>query len=619
MGVRLQGWRRILISPRAQRRSASLDRFAAVSKEADTRLAGLGLLVRGRHALYVSALAALLASRGARVWEAHDDAPPRMPRDADVAILESPLPADLRALSNRGVPVIVLAERDEPADALAAAQLGARALLPKNCTLADLSIAIRNATGAGRAPHRPSLTPRQREVLELIVEGLDNTQIASRLGITERTVRAHVSSVLERTGVANRTQAAVAAIQRGWVATLLLALTLALVMTAGAAAAIGDPAALRAALSREMRSAGGSSGAWVYDGGAGRTVFKWNAAKRRVPASVQKLVTTTAALDRLGSEARFETAVLGTGDVADGTLDGDLYVRGSGDPTFGTKALGQLADLVAETGVERVTGRVWGDESFFDRLRGGPASRFGISPYVGPLSALAFNRGGLWPFGRGWQADPASFVAERLRIALRREDVAVTGHGRAAPAPGEARTIAALGSPPLASIVRHTNQVSDNYYAETLLKGLGARAGGKGSTAAGARVARAYAREAGFAAKIADGSGLSRGNRVAPRDIGRLLLDARTQPWFDEFYRSLPLAGVSGTLHDRMHGTRASGRCRAKTGTLAGVTALAGYCRAPDGDPITFALLMNGINVWRGRHAQDRVASLLASYTGPQG
>lgn len=79
--------------------------------------------MRGRHALYVSALSALLASRGARVWEAHDDAPPRMPRDADVAILESPLPADLRALSNRGVPVIVLAERDEPADALTAAQL----------------------------------------------------------------------------------------------------------------------------------------------------------------------------------------------------------------------------------------------------------------------------------------------------------------------------------------------------------------------------------------------------------------------------------------------------------------------------------------------------------------
>ena len=119
------------------------------------------------------------------------------------------------------MPVIVLAERAEPADALAAAQLGARALLPKNCTLAELSVAIRSAIcrRPGAASAR-ALTARQREVLELIVEGLDNAQIAARLGITERTVRAHVSGVLERPGVANRTQAAVAAIQRGWVATL---------------------------------------------------------------------------------------------------------------------------------------------------------------------------------------------------------------------------------------------------------------------------------------------------------------------------------------------------------------------------------------------------------------
>ena len=564
----------------------------------------------------MSALAALLESLGARVWEAHADALPRMPRDADVAILESPLPAELRALASRGVPVIVLAERDEPADALAAAQLGARSLLPKNCTLADLTIAIRNATGPGRPPIRPSLTPRQREVLELIVEGLDNTQIASRLGITERTVRAHVSDVLERTGAANRTQAAVAAIQRGWLATLLIAVVFALMLTAGAAAAIDDPAALRAGLSREMRAAGGSSGAWVYDGGSGRTVFKWRAAQQRVPASVQKLVTTTTALDRLGPDARFETAVLADGELAEGALDGDLYLHGSGDPTFGTSALNTLAELVADSGLHQISGRVFGDESFFDRRRGGPASGFGISPYVGPLSALAFNRGSLLP-AHGWQRNPAAFAADRLRTSLRHADVAVTRQARAAVAPSEATTIAAVESPPLGSIVRHTNQVSDNYYAEMLLKGIGARSGKSGSTSAGARVARAFAREEGFSAKIVDGSGLSRGNRLAPRDVGRLLLAARKQPWFDAFYRSLPLAGVSGTLHDRMHGTRASGRCRAKTGTLIGVTALAGYCRAPDGDPITFALLMNGINVWRGRRAQDHIASLLASYTGP--
>jgi serine-type D-Ala-D-Ala carboxypeptidase/endopeptidase (penicillin-binding protein 4) len=579
-------------------------------------LAGIGLLVRGRHALYVSALASLLASRGARVWESHAETPPRVPRGADIAILESPFPSELRTLADRGVTVIVLAERAEPADALAAAQLGARALLPKNCTLGELSIAIRSATAGGQTPHRPSLTPRQREVLELIVEGLDNTQIASLLGITERTVRAHVSSVLERTGMTNRTQAAVAAIQRGWVATLLVTVAFLGCLSATAAAAVKTPAKLRAALSRELRSAGGASGAWVYDGGSARTVFKWRAEQRRVPASVQKLVTTATALDRLGADARFETAVLADGTVAEGTLDGDLYLHGTGDPTFGTSSLNELAGLVADTGLDRVSGRVVGDETFFDRRRGGPASGFGISPYVGPLSALAFNHGSLLPFSHGWQTNPAAFAAERLRVSLRREEVNVAGKVRAGDAPEDAETIAVVASPPLGSIVRRTNQVSDNYYAEMLLKGIGARSGGAGSTAAGARVARAYAREAGFSAKVVDGSGLSRGNLVAPRGVGRLLLHARTQPWFEEFYSSLPLAGKTGTLHKRMRGTRASGRCRAKTGTLSGVTALAGYCKAPDGDTITFALLMNRINVWAGRRAQDRIAALLASYTG---
>ena len=579
-------------------------------------MAGIGLLVRGRHALYVSALAALLASRGARVWESHAGSPPRVPRGTDIAILESPLPAELRALAARGVPVIVLAERDEPADALAAAQMGARALLPKNCTLAELSIAIRNATAGGQTPHRPALTPRQREVLELIVEGLDNAQIASRLGITERTARAHVSNVLARTGAVNRTQAAVAAIQRGWVATLMLAVVLLAAMGGTAAAAIREPAALRAALGREMRASGGYSGAWVHDGGSGRTLFEWRSGVRRVPASVQKLITTATALDRLGEQARFETAVVAEGEVADGTLDGDVYLRGSGDPTFGTKALTRLARRVAETGLDRVDGRVIGDETFFDRRRGGPASGFGISPYVGPLSGLAFNHGSLLPFARGWQTNPPAFAAERMRVSLRREDVAAERRIGTGDAPDDAKTIAAVESPTLRTIVRRTNQPSDNYFAEMLLKGVGARSGDGGSTAAGASVARAYGQEAGFTAQIVDGSGLSRANRVAPRDVGRLLVNAREQPWFDAFYRSLPIAGRSGTLHKRMRGTRASGRCRAKTGTLSGVTALAGYCRAPDGDLMSFALLMNGGNVSAGRRAQDRIASLLASYTG---
>jgi D-alanyl-D-alanine carboxypeptidase/D-alanyl-D-alanine-endopeptidase (penicillin-binding protein 4) len=115
---------------------------------------------------------------------------------------------------------------------------------------------------------------------------------------------------------------------------------------------------------------------------------------------------------------------------------------------------------------------------------------------------------------------------------------------------------------------------------------------------------------------VVDGSGLSRANSVSPRAVGRLLLSVENEPWFDALYRSLPLAGVSGTLHKRMRGTTAAGRCRAKTGTLIGVSALAGYCRSASDHRIVFALLMNRVNVTAARRTQDRIAASLAAYRG---
>jgi serine-type D-Ala-D-Ala carboxypeptidase/endopeptidase (penicillin-binding protein 4) len=94
------------------------------------------------------------------------------------------------------------------------------------------------------------------------------------------------------------------------------------------------------------------------------------------------------------------------------------------------------------------------------------------------------------------------------------------------------------------------------------------------------------------------------------------LLQARSEPWFGSLYQSLPLAGVSGTLRKRMRGTAAAGRCRAKTGTLIGVSALAGYCRSRSGHQIAFAVLMNRVSIWRAHRAQDRIAASLAAYRG---
>jgi serine-type D-Ala-D-Ala carboxypeptidase/endopeptidase (penicillin-binding protein 4) len=586
---------------------------------ASDHLAGVGLLLRGRHELYVSALASLLSDHGASVRVADDGAPlpERLPQGVTLAILESPLPSELQHVAALGVPVIVLAERAEPADCLTAAQLGAIALLQKTATLAELVLAIRNASNARPERRRYDLTPRQREVLALIVEGLDNREIAARLEISERTARAHVSDLLERLGASNRTQAAVAAVQRGLLACLAVLILLAMgASEASAGARASGPQGLQHAVSLSMRSAGGVSGAWIYDATAGRRLLDWNGDTRRTPASVEKLLTSATALEHYGPEATLETPVLATGRLFDGTLDGDLYVKGVGDPSFDTRRLGRLADRIEAAGVGQVAGRVYGDESYFDGRRGGPVSGFATSSYVGPLSALAFNRGRLAPFGYGFQPDPPRFVADRLTAALRHRQVDVADGGRTGTAPPDARQVASVSSAAIAALVRRMNLVSDNYYAETLIKGLGARFGSKGSTAAGASVVRGFANSIGVPARVVDGSGLSRADSISPRALGRFLVAAEGEPWFDAFYRSLPLAATSGTLKKRMRKTAAAGRCRAKTGTLINVSTLAGYCRSASGNRIAFSLLMNRVNVYAARRAQDRIAAALAAYKG---
>jgi D-alanyl-D-alanine carboxypeptidase/D-alanyl-D-alanine-endopeptidase (penicillin-binding protein 4) len=589
------------------------------------RFAGVGLLVHGRHELYVSSLAALLESRGAsvRVSSPGAEVPRRLPQGVRLVLLESPLPSELRQAAALGAPVIVLAERVGAEDRLVAAQLGAQALLAKNATLAELMVSIRRAVAKGADERgilprgtRYELTPRQREVLGLIVEGLDNREIAVRLGISERTARAHVSAVLQRLGASNRTQAAVAAVQKGLLGLLLVLVALAgLAVVADRASAAGSEA-LASRVTGLARSLGGASGIWAYDTETGRRLAAWHAGSPRSPASVEKLLTSATALDRAGPEAQIQTTAAMTGTLADGVLTGDLYVQGHGDPSLEYAALSRLAREIRRTGIEEITGRVYGDESYFDGRRGGPASGYATSAWVGPLSALAFNEGLARPYGRGFQADPPRFVAGRLSAKLELAGVNVGAHASTGVAPATAQPIATVWSPSLSALVRHMNTVSDNYYAEILIKALGAAYGAGGTTALGAEVVRAFEREHAISSRVVDGSGLSRANAVSPSAIGRLLVEAQSEPWFDAFYRSLPLAGVSGTLKKRMRGTAATGRCRAKTGTLIGVSALAGYCRSRSGHRIAFAILMNRVNVWSAHRTQDRIAARLAAYRG---
>jgi serine-type D-Ala-D-Ala carboxypeptidase/endopeptidase (penicillin-binding protein 4) len=377
---------------------------------------------------------------------------------------------------------------------------------------------------------------------------------------------------------------------------------------------------LRATLAADMRHAGPSAGADVVDLDTGQTLYSLRPTTPRIPASVEKLYTTSTVLAKFGPATQLQTSVLGVGSPdAKGVWKGDLYVHGGGDPTFGTDSppgsqstpTDLAAALLAATGITRVDGSVIGDETLFDQLRGDPSSGYlPDSELDGELSALADDHGSLGDF-----SSPADFAAAAVANALRADKVVVTGHVSAAPTPAGARLLASVKSPSLATIVALTDQPSDNFYAETLLKDLGAYYGSGGSTAAGAAVVRAWLAPLGIHPYLVDGSGLSDTDRTSPEQVVTLLRDLDPDgtgplaPIGAALMPALPLAGRTGTLADRMGDTPAAGNCEAKTGTLTGVSNLAGVC---DGR-YAFAFLMNQIGNAKAHSLQDSMTATLAA------
>lgn len=409
---------------------------------------------------------------------------------------------------------------------------------------------------------------------------------------------------------------------------VLLTAALAPLSAAPTAAAKTPLAKLRATLSRELRSAGGASGTYVLDLNTGQRLFSVAPGTRRLPASVEKLYTTTTALARFGPDASLTTSVLAVGSISGGgAFTGTLYLKGGGDPTFGSAAFDRsfygtgatmrrlVSNLVRASGITSVHGAFEGDESYFDSRRGTVATGFAPSSYLeGDLSALAYNRG---LEGSGFQGRPALYAARQFAAALRAGAVAVPRRIRVGTrhAPAGARLLATVHSPSIATLARLTNRPSDNFAAEMLLKGIGASFGGGGTSAAGAAVVRQQmAGMFGIHPKLDDGSGLSRDDRTSPLQVVTLLRAmARDQP----FVRSLAVAGESGTMRYEMVGTRAQGRCRGKTGSLHDVANLVGYCTARDGHELAFAFLMNGLSDPTAGHAvEDRMGEALANYNG---
>lgn len=343
-----------------------------------------------------------------------------------------------------------------------------------------------------------------------------------------------------------------------------------------------------------------------------------------VPASTMKLLTAAAALEVLGPGHTFQTRVVsGAGNR--------IVLVGGGDPLLARRpgpTYPQVADVVTlarataralrEQGVRRV--RLAYDDSLFT---GPPVNPHWPDDYVpdgvvAPITALWVDEGRP-PGGLGRVADPSLDAANAFAQALGRAGIRVKGEPKPGRAEEEAAPLAAVDSPPLSAIVEHTLSLSDNEAAEVLGHQVGLATGGQGSYADGARgVERVLA---GLdvplgGAVVHDGSGLSRQDRLDPGTLAAVLETAASgdRPELRSVLTGLPVAGFSGSLEDRFDTSAPAGRgrVRAKTGTLTGVSSLAGVATDLDGNPMVFVLMADRVALEDTLDAREALDSMAA-------
>ena len=396
---------------------------------------------------------------------------------------------------------------------------------------------------------------------------------------------------------------------------------------------------LRSRIDPILESAPAQTCVVVADGAA--EVYERKPDELMPAASNQKLLTAFAALDVFDVDTTFTTRVAAGAAPAGGTVEGDLWVIGGGDPVIdsdtyqSTMRYGRtphtkvedIADRIAAAGVTRITGSIRGDDSRYDDQRVVPTwpDRYLQQNQVGPLTALSVNDARTYPVVAGGAggtprpaADPPAYAASALTDLLRARGVDVVGAPGSGTAPTDLRTLVDVPSMPLRDIVGEMLRFSDNNTAELLLKEIGREASGTGSTESGLATMRSVLERAGLpmdGVELVDGSGLDIGNRVTCRLLSDTLGAAGTE---SPIAAGLAIAdGPDGTLRDRFEGSPAAGAVRAKTGTLKTVTALSGWASTERGLDVRFAVVVNtgGRDVAASDLAlQQKVAEAVLSY-----
>jgi D-alanyl-D-alanine carboxypeptidase/D-alanyl-D-alanine-endopeptidase (penicillin-binding protein 4) len=396
-------------------------------------------------------------------------------------------------------------------------------------------------------------------------------------------------------------------------------------------------AGLRRALAAGLtdRSLGGTVAISVIDAESGRPLLESAANEVALPASTAKIATAVAALTALPPDQRLTTRVVA------GAAPGEVVLVGGGDPTLagpftrpGYPSPARLADLVAKTRTA-LAGAPLRRVVVDDTLYGGPLLGPGWRPAyvtsgdVAPVMALMVDAGRtklpplVGPSRSPRQGDPAVAAGRSLARLLGAPGVPVL-RGRATTG---ARLLASVQSPTVQQLVETMLTHSDNDLAEALARQI-ALATGRPATFAGAAAAlRSVLADvlvqvgaAPGSVLLSDGSGLSRLDRVQPGALTRLLgaVAGSDRERLFPVLSGLPVAGFDGTLDRRYRkgpGVPAAGVVRAKTGTLNGVSALAGLVRTKDGRLLAFDLTANAVplgSTLASQTALDRLAAALA-------
>lgn len=383
------------------------------------------------------------------------------------------------------------------------------------------------------------------------------------------------------------------------------------------------PAAVRGVLRSGLTDALGSHVLAVVAGTSGDAVASTGHGVA-VPASTNKLLTAAAVLMLDGPEKRFATSTV---------LDGHtVTLVGGGDPLLAAKPshgyphradlttlAQQTAVALQHSGVRKV--RLRYDTSLFTGPAVAPSwpHSYITEGVVSPISALWADEGRT-EAGNGRVADPAADAAQTFGHALAAAGIAVKGSASPGVAPDGAAELAHVDSAPLREIVDHVLETSDNEGAEVLAHQAGLTAGTGASFDGGVQAVLHTLSGLGIGTSgvaLHDGSGLSRADRLPATALVQVLQYATTEPRMAPIVSALPVAAFSGSLIERYDDRADPGRgvVRAKTGTLTGVDALAGYTRDADGGPVVFAVLADHVAVPDTLEARDALDALATALT----